>query len=74
VTIAHLARHALRANLDPINAMNTIKGETMKARQVELLCTLGPASLNDRVIHWLERAGTSLLRLRSAPGRLPTAR
>lgn len=35
----------------------------MKARQVELLCTLGPASLNDRVIHWLERTGTSLLRL-----------
>lgn len=35
----------------------------MKARDVELLCTLGPASLNDRVIHWLERAGTSLLRL-----------
>ncbi len=35
----------------------------MKAREVELLCTLGPASLNDRVIHWLERAGTSLLRL-----------
>jgi pyruvate kinase len=35
----------------------------MNGRQVELLCTLGPASLNDRVIHWLERAGTSLLRL-----------
>ncbi|MBD9373696.1 sulfate adenylyltransferase [Rhizobium sp. ARZ01] len=35
----------------------------MKAREVELLCTLGPASLNDHVIHWLERAGTSLLRL-----------
>lgn len=35
----------------------------MKANEVELLCTLGPASLNDRVIHWLERAGTSLLRL-----------
>jgi pyruvate kinase len=36
---------------------------TMKVRQIELLCTLGPASLNDKVIHWLERAGTSLLRL-----------
>ncbi|TGV01338.1 sulfate adenylyltransferase, partial [Mesorhizobium sp. M8A.F.Ca.ET.173.01.1.1] len=35
----------------------------MKGREVELLCTLGPASLNDKVIHWLERAGTSLLRL-----------
>ena len=35
----------------------------MKAREVELLCTLGPASLNDKVIHWLERVGTSLLRL-----------
>lgn len=35
----------------------------MKVKEVELLCTLGPASLNDRVIHWLERAGTSLLRL-----------
>ncbi len=35
----------------------------MKAKEIELLCTLGPASLNDRVIHWLERAGTSLLRL-----------
>lgn len=35
----------------------------MNGRDVELLCTLGPASLNDRVIHWLERAGTSLLRL-----------
>lgn len=35
----------------------------MKTRHVELLCTLGPASLNDRVIHWLERTGTSLLRL-----------
>lgn len=35
----------------------------MKVKEVELLCTLGPASLNDRVIHWLERAGTSILRL-----------
>lgn len=35
----------------------------MKAREVELLCTLGPASLNDKVIHWLERVGTSLLRV-----------
>lgn len=35
----------------------------MKDRNVELLCTLGPASLNDRVIHGLEDAGTSLLRL-----------
>jgi pyruvate kinase len=35
----------------------------MKVKKVELLCTLGPASLNDRVIHWLERAGTSVLRL-----------
>jgi pyruvate kinase len=35
----------------------------MKVKEIELLCTLGPASLNDRVIHWLERAGTSLLRL-----------
>lgn len=35
----------------------------MKVKEVELLCTLGPASLNDRVIHWLERVGTSLLRL-----------
>lgn len=35
----------------------------MKVKEVELLCTLGPASLNDKVIHWLERAGTSLLRL-----------
>ncbi|CAN7630088.1 pyruvate kinase [Mesorhizobium sp. LjNodule214] len=35
----------------------------MKAREVELLCTLGPASLNDKVIHWLDRVGTSLLRL-----------
>lgn len=35
----------------------------MKVKEVELLCTLGPASLNDRVIHWLERTGTSLLRL-----------
>jgi len=35
----------------------------MTVKEVELLCTLGPASLNDRVIHWLERAGTSLLRL-----------
>lgn len=35
----------------------------MNGKEVELLCTLGPASLNDRVIHWLERAGTSMLRL-----------
>lgn len=35
----------------------------MKAKRIELLCTLGPASLNDRVIHWLARAGTSMLRL-----------
>lgn len=35
----------------------------MSKRQIELLCTLGPASLNDRVIHWLERIGTSLLRV-----------
>ncbi|ANT48467.1 pyruvate kinase [Mesorhizobium amorphae] len=35
----------------------------MKAREVELLCTLGPASLNDKVIHWLDRVGTSLLRV-----------
>jgi pyruvate kinase len=35
----------------------------MRTEEVELLCTLGPASLNDRVIHWLERAGTSLFRL-----------
>ena len=35
----------------------------MKVKEIELLCTLGPASLNDRVIHWLTRAGTSLLRL-----------
>ncbi len=35
----------------------------MSERRIELLCTLGPASLNDRVIHWLERAGTSLLRV-----------
>jgi len=35
----------------------------MKTEETELLCTLGPASLNDRVIHCLERAGTSLLRL-----------
>src|SRR5688572_22073274 len=39
------------------------KVDAMKVKEVELLCTLGPASLNDRVIHWLERAGTSLLRL-----------
>lgn len=35
----------------------------MKHRDIELLCTLGPASLDDRVIHCLERAGTSLFRL-----------
>lgn len=35
----------------------------MNIREVELLCTLGPASLNDRVIHWLERVGASLLRI-----------
>lgn len=35
----------------------------MKLEEIELLCTLGPASLNDRVIHCLERAGTSLFRL-----------
>jgi len=35
----------------------------MKSVQVELLCTLGPASLNDRVIYCLERAGASLLRI-----------
>jgi len=35
----------------------------MTQRETELLCTLGPASLNERVIHCLERAGTSLFRL-----------
>jgi len=35
----------------------------MKSGQVELLCTLGPASLNDRVIYCLERVGASLLRI-----------
>jgi len=35
----------------------------MKSVQIELLCTLGPASLNDRVIYCLERAGASLLRI-----------
>jgi pyruvate kinase len=35
----------------------------MKAGEIELLCTLGPASLNDRVIHWLECVGASLLRI-----------
>jgi pyruvate kinase len=35
----------------------------MSARDVDLLCTLGPASLNDRVIHWLERTGASMLRI-----------
>ena len=35
----------------------------MTQREIELLCTLGPASLNERVIRCLERAGTSLFRL-----------
>jgi len=35
----------------------------MEIIKTELLCTLGPASLNDRVIHCLEGAGTSLFRL-----------
>jgi pyruvate kinase len=35
----------------------------MKSERFELLCTLGPASLNDRVIYCLERAGASLLRV-----------
>jgi pyruvate kinase len=35
----------------------------MNSPQVELLCTLGPASLNERVICGLERAGASLLRI-----------
>jgi pyruvate kinase len=35
----------------------------MKAGEIELLCTLGPASLNDRVFHWLEYVGASLLRI-----------
>jgi pyruvate kinase len=42
----------------------------MRIQEVELLCTLGPASLNDRVIHWLERAGTSLFRLNLSHTRL----
>lgn len=42
----------------------------MKVRDFELLCTLGPASLNDRVIHWLERAGASLLRINLSHTRL----
>jgi len=35
----------------------------MNIGKIQLLCTLGPASLNDRVIHWLECVGTSLLRI-----------
>lgn len=35
----------------------------MKNRNIELLCTLGPASLNDRVIYWLEAVGASLFRI-----------
>jgi pyruvate kinase len=35
----------------------------MNKGAVELLCTLGPASLNDRVIHWLQCVGASLLRI-----------
>jgi pyruvate kinase len=35
----------------------------MKSKRFELLCTLGPASLNDRVVYCLERAGASLLRV-----------
>ena len=34
-----------------------------EARNIELLCTLGPASQNDSVIHWLECVGASLLRI-----------
>jgi pyruvate kinase len=35
----------------------------MNKGAVELLCTLGPASLNDRVVHWLQCVGASLLRI-----------
>jgi len=35
----------------------------MNIGEIQLLCTLGPASLNDRVIHWLECVGASLLRI-----------
>jgi pyruvate kinase len=35
----------------------------MNQDALELLCTLGPASLNDRVIHWLQCIGVSLLRI-----------
>ncbi|MGI9422305.1 MAG: pyruvate kinase [Hyphomicrobiaceae bacterium] len=35
----------------------------MKSDNIELLCTLGPASQNDRVIHWLESIGATLLRI-----------
>jgi len=35
----------------------------MKVGAIELLCTLGPASLNDRVIYWLECLGASLFRI-----------
>ena len=35
----------------------------MKTGKPELLCTLGPASLNDRVIYWLNYVGVSLLRI-----------
>ena len=35
----------------------------MTAKNIELLCTLGPASQNDEVIYWLERIGASLLRI-----------
>jgi pyruvate kinase len=37
---------------------------------IDLLCTLGPASLNDRVIHWLECVGASLLRINLSHTRL----
>lgn len=42
----------------------------MKSERFELLCTLGPASLNDRVIYCLERAGASLLRVNLSHTRL----
>lgn len=35
----------------------------MKSHRLELLCTLGPASLNEKVIYCLERTGASLLRI-----------
>jgi len=42
----------------------------MTALPIELLCTLGPASLNDRILYGLERAGASLLRVNLSHTRL----